>query len=139
MKAYAKVETLKTVAGLPQYMKYPYDVFSVGDKVHICFHTDVVPGTVTEVKRNGREVIVQRDTYELQKGEQPDFIPGGFAGHCTNQRELKYSYSRNEKGAIYKFTIRKWRGRYVWTPKGGSPDGYQRLGLGWAAHYDYNF
>jgi len=131
--------TFETVCGLEQNERYPYDVFSVGDKAHTNEYTDSAPATVVEVKRGGREVTVQMDNYRLADGEKPEMVPGGFAAHCTNQGDLKYEFSRNEDGATRTYTLRKWRGRYVWTPKGGTPDGHQRLAKGWYAYYDYNF
>lgn len=128
-----------TVADLPQNEDYPYSVFQVGDKAHESLYSDIKPCTVVEVKRNGREVTVQADKYALADGEKPEMIAGGFSAHCMNQGQLKYNMTRNEDGYKITYTLRKWRGRYVWTPKGGTPDGSQRLAQGWMAFYDYNF
>jgi len=131
--------TATQISTCEQDERYPYDVFEVGDQVHQNWYSDVTPATVVEVKRNGREVTIQADNYELAEGEKPNIIAGGFAGHCTNQRGLKYNITRNEKGRLTTFTLRKWRGRYCWTAKDGRPDGCQRIAKGWIAYYDYNF
>lgn len=56
-----------------------------------------------------------------------------------NQHELKFDITENLNGRTQVYTLRKWRGRYVWTPKGSTPDGYMRLCHGWCAFRDYNF
>jgi len=131
--------TLPTIGNRLQHERYPYDVFQVGDRCNYKMHTDVRPCTVIEVTRGGAHVIVRFDKAELAEGERPNIIPGGFAGHCTNQHSLKYDITEDPDGVTATFTLRKWRGRYVWTPKGGSPDGVQRLRKGWRYFYDYNF
>ena len=113
--------------------------FRIGDRVNLPRWTDVVPGTVVNVKRKGREVHVRVDNAELAQGEKPEIITGGFAGHCTNQSELKWDITENPDGHIEIFTVRKWRGKFVWTPKGCSPDGRNRVVHGWRKFYDYNF
>ena len=130
---------IKALENAPQNEKNPYDVFEVGDKVRIRHYTDVTPATVIEVKRGGKHVTVQHDSYKLAKGEKPNIIPGGFSGHCTNQHALKYDITRNENGGKQTFTLRKLNGRYYWTGKGCRPDGHQRLAQGWWAFRDYNF
>ena len=130
---------LPTIGNRPQNDRYPYDTFKVGDRANERMYTDVCPCTVVEVKRGGAEVTVRMDDAKLSEGEKPEFVPGGFVGHCTNQAFLKYDIFEDPNGKLRTFTLRKWRGRYVWTPKGGSPDGIQRLRKGWKRFYDYNF
>lgn len=130
----------KTIGNRPQHEEYPYDIFSEGDRCRIRGYSDVCPGTVMAVKRNGSEVHVRHDNFKLDpEGPKPEFIPGGFAAHCTNQRQLKYLITEATHDSVEVFTLRKWRGRYVWTPKGCEPDGKQCLAQGWHAFYDYNF
>lgn len=129
----------ETIANLPQHERYPYGVFKVGDKVHRNFYSDISPATVIEVKRNGREVTIRYDKFDLKEGQKPNFIKGGFAGHCTNQSELEYEISKDAKGEVTTYTLRKWRGRYVWTAKGTNPDGRMEIAQGWKAFHDYNF
>ncbi len=65
----------------------------VGDKAHVLYYSDIKPCTV--IKRTKKFVWIQMDNYKLAEGERPNIIPGGFAGHCTNQRSLKYDITRN--------------------------------------------
>ena len=124
-----------TAEGRPYFLY----LFAEGDQVNISYYTDIAPATVVEVTRRGKCVKVQKDRARLGEGQKPDIVPGGFAGHCTNQRDLGYDIERDEDGSFETYTLRKWRGRYCWTQKGGSPDGRQHLGQGWDAFYDYNF
>ena len=133
------MKTLETIGNRPQDERYPYGVFATGDRVSLPGYTDVRPGTVVDVKRNGTEIHVRCDNYKLAEGQKPEMIPGGFAAHCTNQDELVYDITENLEGAVRAFTLRKWHGRYVWTTKGVSPDGRMSVHHGWSAFYDYNF
>ena len=106
----------------------------IGDKAHVLYYSDIHPCTV--IKRTEKFVTVQTDSYKLNKEIRPNIIPGGFAGHCTNQRELKYDITRNEKGGIIKFGLRQ-DGR--WCQCGQHDRNPTTLGRGWRAFYDYNF
>lgn len=123
----------------PQNTTYPHAEFKVGDRANICRHSDIDPATVVEVRRNGDEVVLRVDSFKLAEGQKPEMVPGGFCAHCTNQRELVYDITENLAGNLETFTLRLWRGRYCWTPKGGTPNGHQHCGTGWSAFYDYNF
>ena len=123
----------------PQHERYPYGIFAVGDQVHVKEWSDVHPGTVVEVSRSGKMVKVRMDSASLAEGEMPEVIPGGFVGHCTNQHDLKYDIVENLNGHIRTFSLRKWRGRYVWTERGMNPDGKMAIASGWRRFHDYNF
>lgn len=134
-----EIEKMESIAGKKQNASYPYGVFKVGDRCNVRRWTDVDPATVVHVCRKGCEVHVRIDKYALAEGQKPDISVGGFAGHCSNQRELKYDISESTGGKIEVYTLRIWRGRYVWTAKNGAPDGFQYIRQGWSAFYDYNF
>ena len=106
----------------------------IGDKAHVLYYSDIHPCTV--IKRTKKFVTVQTDKYKLNKEIKPNIIPGGFAGHSTNQRELQYDITRNEEGGIMKFGLRQ-DGR--WCQCGQHDRNPTRLGRGWRAFYDYNF
>lgn len=59
-----------------------------GDKVHVCFYSDVQPGTV--IKRTEKRCTVRFDDVAVDPGWQPEFVPGGFAGHCINQADQRW-------------------------------------------------
>ena len=127
------------IGNRPQHERYPYDIFEEGDRACMPLYTDILPCTVVKVERNGSKVTVRSDSYKLNPEVKPDFHPGGFAGHVSNMHELKWDITENPQGSLTVFTLRKWRGRYVWTPAKNAPDGIQRLQKGWRARYDYNF
>jgi hypothetical protein len=53
------------------------------------FYTDVQPYEVVEVISEKKVVI--RAMREIRKTD-PIIQPGGFAGHCLNNREIEYEY-----------------------------------------------
>lgn len=128
-----------TIHDIEQNERYPFDIFKVGDGATKRGYSDAHAGTVIKVSPNGKRVWIQRDKATLDPSFKPEFIPGGFAGHCTNQDEQTYTYERDPEGQVYEVSLRKWRGRYCWTAKGCSPDGRQHAALGRREFYDYNF
>lgn len=115
------------------YLSFCVDYrLQVGDGCTAKYYTDRSAYTVIE--RIGSTVTVQRD--KAIRLTTPLFVPGGFAGHCTNQHEIKYRYERNPNGAMQIFTRRKngkWIARYQHM-KGGT-----ELVPGRHEFYDYNF
>jgi len=104
----------------------------VGDGVTICLYSDRHAGTV--IKRTPKTITVQRDKATLDPGFKPEFIPGGFCAHCTNSNEQKWTYVRDEKGAI---TVCRWsekNGRFQFLE-----DGSGVIINGRHEYYDYNF
>ena len=106
----------------------------VGDHCGIYFYSDVHPATV--IKRTPKFVWIQEDKYQLQKDWKPEIIPGGFAGHCTNNNSQRYDFTRNEDGRVSKFSLRK-NGR--WCRCGDNSTRPTTIHEGWRAFYDYNF
>ena len=98
----------------------------VGDGVTINLWSDRHAATV--IKVTAKTVTVRRDKATLN----PDFIPGGFAAHCTNQSEQRYTYEPDEKGEIRTF---HWSDKFQ---RYGQP-GNLTLSKGRHEFYDYNF
>jgi len=70
---------------------------------------------------------------------QPEFIPGGFAAHCINNRSQRYVYTSDETEEI--FRIRKSRSKSVrkggkWFDAGGH---YYKIEAEPYEFHDYNF
>jgi hypothetical protein len=63
---------------------------------------------------------------------KPEFIPGGFAGHCTNQSSQRWTYSSNEERPTFRIRL----GKRGWKDKHGNryvlADKPRKF-------YDYNF
>lgn len=102
----------------------------VGDGATICLWSDRHAGTIIKVTKS--TITVQRDKATLDPNWKPEFIPGGFAGHCTNQEDQTYTYERNPKGETYTF---HWSKKYNCY---GQPGNLKAI-KGRREFYDYNF
>lgn len=102
----------------------------VGDGMTIDLHSDSHAYTI--IKRTAKTITLQRDEATLDPNFKPEIIVGGFAGHCTNQNEQRYSYKPNPNGSIVKLSWSEkmggWKTRYGGTAR-----------LGRHEFYDYNF
>lgn len=119
--------------------RYQVPEFKIGDLVTERFYTDSQAGRVIEVRRNGREVVFQEDDATRVASSKPEFVPGGFFAHCSNQDQQSYTYAPNPKGRVSVHSLRTWRGVKVWTRKGETPNGRNSLSHGQYKFYDYNF
>ena len=108
---------------------FPEDV-QIGDGVTICLWSDMYAATI--IKKTDRTVTVQRDKAILDPNFKPEWIPGGFAGHCTNQDEQTYTYERDPNGELYRF---HWSDKHCTYGRPGN----LRLIKGRHEFYDYNF
>lgn len=102
----------------------------VGDGATINLFSDRHACTIIRVTKS--TVTVRRDKATLNPDFKPEFIPGGFVAHCTNQSKQTYSYESDENGQVYTFHWSKKFQRY------GQP-GSQTLSRGRHEFYDYNF
>lgn len=102
----------------------------VGDGVTVRYYSDSEAYTV--IKRTKSTITIQRDKATLDPNFKPEFIAGGFAGHCVNQNEQTYTYERDENGTIQ--TAR-------WSEKDGmfKVNGCLKVFNGRREFYDYNF
>lgn len=119
--------------------RYQISSFNVGDLVTENFYTDSHAGRIIEVRRNGREVVMQEDLATIDPKFKPNIISGGFVGHCINQNDQKYTYQPDSEGRTSIHTLRTWRGIKIWTRKGETPNGRNSLSSGQHKFYDYNF
>jgi len=117
--------------------------FEVGSGVCVSGYSDSKAGTVVEVSKSGKMVVVQRDSATLLNGANSGekdalvFHVGGFSAHCVGSQ--RYAFKKNEKGSKYVFTLRK-NGKWVekgFSMKAGS-GGYS-LSEGRYEYYDFNF
>jgi hypothetical protein len=111
-----------------------FEGIKVGDKVNTGSWSDRYPGTVVEVKRNGKEIIIQSDdyAYDQSKGEE-----GKVHGHQN------WVVSRNENGSTMTYSWRKSKGHDIgYLPKGASVSSaspYAQVQMGWRYYYDWSF
>jgi hypothetical protein len=101
----------------------------VGDGCTYHLYSDSHACTV--IKRTPKTITIQRDKAILSPDFKPEWIPGGFAAHCTNQYEQEYTYERDPNGEIIKAYWSEKRGGFVYLDK--------IVSLGRHEFYDYNF
>ena len=90
------------------------------------FYTDIQPWEVVEVI-NEKKVVV-RPMREIRKTD-PEFIPGGFAGHCINNRSIEYDYESIPEAPTKTIKLHKKGWNY----------GHFRMSDRPIYYYDYNF
>lgn len=104
----------------------------VGDGVTLCLYTDAHAYTV--LKKTAKTILIQRDRAILDPSFKPEFVPGGFAAHCVNQEEQRYTYERDPNGETVRCYWSEKLGRYT---TGG--DQSIKIRPGRHEFYDYNF
>jgi len=67
---------------------------------------------------------------------KPEIIPGGFAGHCTNQNEQTWVYDGLESDTI---KVRLVKSKYAGSEKLWGRKGSEFIANGAVEFYDYNF
>lgn len=102
----------------------------VGDGVTVNLWSDRYAATVIAVTK--RSVTVRRDKATLDPGFKPEWVAGGFVGHCINQSEQTYTYEPDVNGDEYSFCWSRRHQRYEQT---NGPT----LSKGRHEFYDYNF
>ncbi|MCA1800421.1 MAG: hypothetical protein LC650_03935 [Actinobacteria bacterium] len=93
--------------------------YQIGDRVSMQYVADRYPGTVVDVQRGGRTLIVRQDTA----------LPAPDAEPMSN----KWTITENPDGGTETFTLRNdgsYRARHVSSPF---------LTNGWSHYYSYEF
>jgi hypothetical protein len=104
----------------------------VGDGVTMCLWSDRHAYTV--IARTAKTLTIQQDKATLDPNFKPEWIPGGFAGHCTNSEDQEWSYERDPNGRIEKC---RWSEKYGRWQTGS--DGSIKIIRGRHEYHDYNF
>ena len=102
---------------------------AIGEGVHELWHTDIHSWTVIDMSASAKTLTIQRD--KATRLDDPEIVPGGFSGRCTNNRSIKYNIEPDPAGQVTKARLRK-DGRYYTT-------GGRRIEPGRFEFYDYNF
>lgn len=106
-----------------------YREMDVGDHAHVHLWTDSEP--VTIIKKTRTTLTVRYDKARRDPNWKPEFIPGGFSAHCTNNDEQRWIIEEDPAGRVEVF---RWSKRL---------NAYQNNGCkllpGWVKTYDYNF
>lgn len=115
----------------------------VGAGVTVRVYTDCHAYTI--IKKTAKTMTLRQDKATRDPNWKPEFIPGGFAGHCTNQHEQTYTYEENPDGAEIKISLRTWTDytghtRRAWKQSGcGTHNIGGSVSAGRREYYDYNF
>ena len=104
----------------------------IGDGATVCLWSDCHAGTIIKVTKCS--ITIRRDKATLDPNFKPEFVAGGFAGHCTNQEEQTYTYESDPDGYTETF---RWSNKYNRYQGGG--DGSVKVIKGRHEFYDYNF
>jgi hypothetical protein len=95
----------------------------------LSFPNESYPYEIVFVSPDGRKASVREMAAELDKSFKPDFHPGGFVGHVSNQHEQKWHYTSVPTNKVRTIRLNK-RG---WEDKG------MPFRVGYASRfYDYN-
>jgi hypothetical protein len=78
----------------------------VGGGATIGHYSDRTACTVIRISPSGKTLWMQEDIAVLD-GWKPEFVAGGFAGHCVNNTEQTYKYSPDSDGSVYRASRRK--------------------------------
>ncbi len=94
-------------------------------------YSDVYPFEVVRVISD-KTIEVREMDAERDESVQLEWLPGGFVGHCVNQRDQKWIITSNESNPVIRVRLNK-KG---WQDKHG-----RRFGLSDkpVRFYDYNF
>lgn len=130
MVGFMKEEIAKLAAEYNEKYLTPANV-EVGQGVTIHFYSDAHAGTV--IKKTKTTITIQQDIATLDPNFKPEFVTGGFAGHCTNQQDQTYTYERNPNGTTYTF---RWSAKYN---KYREAKAGKTVTKGRREYYDWNF
>ena len=95
-------------------------------------YSDVNPFEVVRVVSD-KTIEVREMDAERDESVQLEWVPGGFAGHCVNQRDQKWDIKSNPANPVIRIRLSAKKG---WQDKYG-----RRFGLSDkpVKFYDYNF
>jgi hypothetical protein len=114
-----------------------------GDGITVSVWTEADAYTIVRVTPT--RITARMDAAKLSEGWKPEFIVGGFAGHCVNQSEQTYDYQPDPNGALVTVTLRRWKDeegneRRAWKQAGtGTRERGGSVRAGRHKFHDYNF
>lgn len=88
------------------------------------------------VARSGTTVTLQEVLVERDPEWKPEILPGGFAGHCTNQREQTWVYAGLGQATC---KVRLVKSRFAGSEKLWGSKGRTFIANGAVNFHDYNF
>tara|TARA_R100000805_G_C3520351_1_gene42961 strand:- start:141 stop:506 length:366 start_codon:yes stop_codon:yes gene_type:complete len=79
-------------------------------------YTDCYPNEITKIISE-KCIEIRSMNAELDPTWKPEWVSGGFAGHCTNQHSQRWIYSKKLDGYVARVRLSKYG---VWKDKGGN-------------------
>ena len=95
--------------------------------------SDCHPYQIVGISDTGRTMMVKRLFCKKDPSFKPEWVAGGFAGHCTNQHDQKWFYSTKDEENSF-VPVEK-----IWNSKKGWAKGKMRISERPVRFYDYNF
>lgn len=95
-------------------------------------YTDVNPFEVVKVISD-KTVEIRAMKAELDPSWKPEFVPGGFSVHCTNQWDQRWNIESDEGQIPFRIRLSKKKG---WQDKYGNRYSLDEKPV---KFYDYNF
>lgn len=121
IRAYDEFTT--NVIGLPE-----------GEYLTETLYSDTTPYKV--VDRTATTLTLQEVLVERDPEFKPNFVAGGFVGHCTNQDEQTWLYAGLGEHTV---KVRLVKSRYCGSDKLWGCKGREFIANGARRKYDYNF
>jgi len=94
-------------------------------------YSDVTPYEIIRAV-SGKTLEIRRMSAERDPAFKPEFVPGGFSAHCTNQIAQAWIVSSDPTASV----IRIRKGKLGWKDANG---GRYQLAEKPVRFYDYNF
>jgi hypothetical protein len=103
---------------------------NIGDGVSVSVWSDVDAYTI--VKKTATTITLRADTATLLNRDELRFIPGGFAAHCSNQRDQRWTITSDTSNKVIRIRL----GKTGWKDAHG-----RKFKLSEQPHkfFDYNF
>lgn len=79
---------------------------AIGEGVTVSVWTDAEAYTI--IKRTATTMTLRADKATRNPDFKPEFVSGGFAGHCVNQDDQSYTYEADPEGHKIKVSLRRW-------------------------------
>jgi hypothetical protein len=95
-------------------------------------YSDIEPFEIVR-RVSDRTIEIRRMDYARDESVKLEFIVGGFAAHCANQREQKWHITSNPEHAVIRIRLQK---NGTWKDAGGNR---YKLDAEPCRFYDYNF
>lgn len=81
------------------------DLIKIGGFANLHGYTDVQPYEIIGMTKTTLKLREMKA--ELAEGQKPEFMIGGFSGHCTNQHQLEYTIQADPEGSVVTAHLRK--------------------------------